>query len=107
MIIAIKSAAEFDAQVLGVAGPIFALFTAKWCPYCRIQEPRLKELEAKLNLQFAIVDVDAAVGVDERYDVQTIPSLLIFKEGVLTNREMIAYLQPHELESFVKEQLPA
>ncbi len=107
MIVEINSAAAFDEQVLGADGLAAALFTAPWCPYCRVQEPRLKELEGRLRFTLAIVDVDKAAGVDDRYNVQTIPSLLWFKDGQLVSQEMIAYLQPHELEKLVKAQLSA
>ena len=101
----INSEQDFDRSVLQADGVVFALFTATWCPYCRIQEPRLKELEGKLHFTFAAVDVDKAVGVDDRYDVQTIPSLLVFKDGNQLARQMIAYLQPTELEVFVQSNL--
>ena len=105
MSLAINSAADFEREVLGATGQVFAFFTAKWCPYCRIQAPRIEELASKLNFTLDMVDVDAAAGVDDRYDVQTIPSLLVFKEGKLCAREMVAYMQPHELEQWVQAQL--
>lgn len=101
----INSAEAFDATVLGGRGVQFALFTAAWCPYCKVQEPRLLEGEKSLGINLNIVDVDAAVGVDDRYDVQTIPSLLIFVAGELKDRRMIAYDQPDELTAWIKSQL--
>lgn len=101
----INSAEAFDFTVLGGSGVQFALFTAAWCPYCRVQGPRLLEFEKALGINLNIVDVDAAAGVDDRYDVQTIPSLLVFAGGELKDRRMIAYDQPADLEAWIKGQL--
>lgn len=105
MIDYINSAADFDSKVLGGKGRILALFTAGWCPFCKVQGPRLVELEKSMGYHLCVVDVDAAAGVDDKYDVQTIPSLLTFEGGELKGRSMIAYLQPAELEAWIKEQL--
>lgn len=109
MLLTINSAADFDSKILQAqdSAPYLVVFTASWCPFCKVQEPRLKALEAKQGFNLVILDVDKAEGVDDRYNVQTIPSLLTFKQGKLVHEKMIAHLQPAELEAYVQECLKA
>ena len=105
-IINIDSAEKFDEKVLKNDKVVAAFFTATWCPYCKTQYPRFQDLVAKYpDVVFCSVDVDKAEGVDDRYNVMTIPSILFFKKGEVISQNMVAYLQPHELEDYFKSVL--
>ncbi|OIK08905.1 thiol reductase thioredoxin [Bacillus sp. MUM 116] len=58
-------------------------FGAKWCPPCRIQEPILEEIseEYKEKLVIAKVDVDQEPGLAAKFDIQGVPTMLLFKDG--------------------------
>ncbi|MCH6264797.1 thioredoxin family protein [Neobacillus citreus] len=58
-------------------------FGAKWCPPCRIQEPILEELSLEWgdNISIAKVDTDKESDLAAKYEVQGIPTLVIFKDG--------------------------
>lgn len=98
-VISIETAEDFDLKVLNGSNALKAVFfTAAWCPYCKIQKPRfLEEVKKYPNLEGYLLDVDKAAGIDDRYNVMTIPSVLFFKDGRVFAEKMIAYLQPHEL----------
>ena len=79
---------EFDKEVLKADGTVLVDFWAAWCGPCRAQAPELEKLEKETNGTIKIVKVN----VDENGDlamncgVMSIPSLLVFKNGELTER---------------------
>jgi len=61
---------------------IIALFTADWCPDCRVIEPVLPEIETAFsNYTFVEIDRDRFIELCQKYDVFGIPSFIAFKEG--------------------------
>ena len=73
----------FPQDVLTSKIPVIVDFWAEWCGPCRMQLPILEEVAAELKGRVAIVKVN----VDEnpetagRYNVRSIPTLILFKEG--------------------------
>ncbi|MDW4355364.1 thioredoxin family protein [Staphylococcus saprophyticus] len=58
------------------------LFTANWCPDCKVIEPDLPQLEAKYtNYKFISVDRDKFIDICINYDIMGIPSFLVFRDG--------------------------
>ena len=65
------------------SGLVLVDFWAPWCGPCRMQIPILDQLEAKLpNLKVGKVNVDECPELAAEYGVNTIPYLLVFKDGV-------------------------
>ncbi|MCW0986667.1 MULTISPECIES: thioredoxin [Staphylococcus] len=62
-------------------------FWATWCPPCQMQSPVLEELSDELEGKVLIgkVDVDEEKALASKYQIQSIPTLLIFKDGELVN----------------------
>ncbi|HGI6545109.1 TPA: thioredoxin [Listeria monocytogenes] len=62
-------------------------FWATWCPPCQMQSPVLEELSDELEGKVIIgkVDVDEEKALAAKYQIQSIPTLLIFKDGELVN----------------------
>ncbi|HLR02408.1 MAG TPA: thioredoxin family protein [Virgibacillus sp.] len=59
-----------------------ALFTADWCPDCRVIEPDLAEIEATFPLYtFVTVDRDDFMDIAQENDVMGIPSFIAFHQG--------------------------
>ena len=63
--------------------PIIVEFWAPWCGYCRRLGPVIDQLEEDLQGTVAIgkVNLDDEPELAEKFDVDTIPSLLMFKDG--------------------------
>ena len=60
------------------------LFTADWCPDCKVIEPDLPQLEAKYtNYKFISVDRDKFIDICIDNDILGIPSFLVYKNGKL------------------------
>jgi thioredoxin 1 len=76
------TAANFDKLVNGPK-PTFVDFWAVWCGPCRTMEPVVERLAAKLGgaVNFAKLNVDEHPSIATRYEVQSIPTFMIFKNG--------------------------
>ncbi|WP_254509928.1 thioredoxin [Anatilimnocola floriformis] len=74
---------NFKTEVLNSDQPVLVDFWAPWCQPCRRIAPMIDDL-AKENLgkaRVAKVNVDDAQGTAMEYDVQSIPTLIIFRKG--------------------------
>ncbi len=62
-------------------------FWASWCMPCRMLSPTIDQLteEYKGKVFIGKVDIDAHPGLAEKYDVRSIPTLIIFKNGKAVN----------------------
>lgn len=81
----------FDAEILSAAGPetIVVDFYADWCGPCRLQGPILARFaESHPDVKIAKVDVDASPNVAARYNIRSIPTLLIVKNGKVAGRNV-------------------
>ncbi|HET8558639.1 MAG TPA: thioredoxin [Gaiellaceae bacterium] len=76
-------AASWDDAVLGAERPIIVDFWAPWCRPCRAIRPILEELEAETGgrVGFAGVDIDNYPEIAARYDVLSIPTVILFSGG--------------------------
>ena len=74
---------EFDTHVLENDGIVLVDFSATWCGPCKMQKPVLEKMEDKLEIYS--VDVDQSPELAGRYNVNAVPSLMLFKGGVLKN----------------------
>lgn len=75
--------ARFDREVLAADRPVLVDFYADWCPPCRAMTPILERLAADLGERARIVkvDVDQAPELARRYNVRSIPTMIVFSGG--------------------------
>jgi len=73
---------DFD-KVIQSNTPVIVDFYADWCKPCRIQAPILEELKSELGSKVVIhkVNVDNEREIANRYNIQSIPTIMIFKKG--------------------------
>jgi thioredoxin 1 len=88
--------ANFETEVLQSKVPVLVDFWAVWCGPCRAVAPAVEEIakEYQGRLKVAKVDVDENMEVSARYGVQSIPTLMLFKNGDAVERLIGAYPKP-------------
>src|SRR6266568_5075137 len=84
------SDADFESEVLKAASPVVVDFWAEWCGPCRMIAPALEEISGSLGAKVKIVklNVDENPATAAKYGIQSIPTLMIFKDGQLASRQI-------------------
>ena len=75
--------ATFQAEVIGLPGPVLVDFGAEWCHPCRKLDPLIEGLAAEWGARVKVVHVDADLNVDStmRFQVMGLPTLIVFVGG--------------------------
>lgn len=74
---------NFEVEVLKSDKPVLVDFFATWCGPCRMQGPIVDEIATEIGDKAKVgkMDVDASPLTAQKYNIMSIPSLIIFKNG--------------------------
>jgi thioredoxin 1 len=80
--------ANFDSELARSEGTVVVDFWAQWCAPCKALAPTLDALAGEYAGRATVVkvDIDQEAGLAARFQVQSIPTLLFFRDGELVDR---------------------
>ena len=97
---------SFDAEVLKSDVPVLVDFWAPWCAPCRMIAPAVEQLATEYAgvAKVGKVNIDDFPAIAQRYHINSIPTVLVFKGGEPVNQVMGAVPKKH-LEEMLKQAL--
>ena len=97
---------DFKHKILEADQPVIVDFWAPWCTYCRRIAPAFDKIaeQQEDKLVFTKVNVDEAPEIAEKYGIDTIPTLLLFKNGAVAGT-IVAPDSKAKIETFIEEYL--
>lgn len=93
-------------EIINQDKPVLVDFFATWCGPCKTQAPILDEVKQRLGKQVSIIkiDIDQNQQVAAQYQVRSVPTLIIFKNGQIKWRQSGVFAA-NELENLLKTNL--
>jgi thioredoxin 1 len=96
---------NWEAEVLGSAEPILVDFWAEWCAPCKALVPAMEAVAAQFDgrLRVGKMNVEENSDVPYRYNITTLPTLMVFKAGqvseqrigLMSKEKLVQLLEPH------------
>ncbi len=86
----ILKTADFEEKVVNSKVPVLVDFYADWCGPCKMMSPIIDELSAEVGDSAKIykVNVDAEPMLAAKFDILSIPTIIVFKEGKEASRTL-------------------
>lgn len=97
----IMTAEEFE-EILNSKDVCVCDFSASWCPPCRMMAPIMEDVSEKYKRKFMFyqIDIDSADDLAEKYNVEEVPTIIIFKKGKEIGRTS-GFMEMEKIEDFL------
>jgi len=98
--------ANFQSEVLNSSVPALVDFWAVWCAPCRAIAPHVEALAKEYDGKVRVgkCDIDANPNVPSQYDVRSIPTLMVFKDGKVVG-QIVGSAPRAKIEELIKKAL--
>jgi thioredoxin 1 len=89
-------------DIISSSKPVLVDFAAEWCGPCKMQKPILQQLVTRIGGKAKVItiDVDRNRPIAQKYQIMSVPTLAIFKDGKMVWRES-GVKQLNQLESLL------
>ncbi|RJP59161.1 MAG: thioredoxin [Candidatus Auribacter fodinae] len=100
------TAENFQEEVLESNTPVLADFAAEWCNPCKRLAPIITEVAREMTgkLKVVHIDIDTTSDVASQYDILSVPTLILFKNGEEAARN-IGLIAKQNLVDFINNNL--
>lgn len=97
---------NFEKEVMSSKNPILVDFWASWCGPCQMIAPIVEEISNELSERIEVgkLNVDEQPEIAIKYDVMSIPTLILFKDGKVVNT-IIGYHSKDEILDFINSRI--
>jgi len=99
------SEVDFNEVVLNYEGVVLVDFWATWCGPCKMIAPVVEEVSNEVsNARFVKIDVDENENLANKYQISSIPTLMIFKNGTPVDT-LVGFMPKDSLKAAVVKHL--
>lgn len=96
---------NFIGEVKNSDKVVIVDFFANWCGPCKMLTPILEELSDSMeDVEFAKVDIDQSLDIAREYNISSVPTMMIFKNGEVVDT-IVGFVPKASIESKLKAQL--
>lgn len=93
---------EFDKAIEN--GVVVVDFFATWCGPCKMLAPVFDEASQEVDATFVKVDIDQSLEIAQRFNITTVPTMMVFKNGQKVD-SMVGFMPKEKLVEKVKSHL--